>query len=134
MYRYGLVKTLLYLEENNLISTFREIAKILKILITITIVFYRGWTFSSLKRIKAYLRNTMGQSRLNSLSVISIGRDLIRKCDSFNIEVMETFINKKERRMHFTYKGKKEVNFVIWEIVWIFLWFCIFFLSRGFFV
>ena len=49
---------------------------------------------------------TMGQSRLNSLSVVSIGRDLINDCDSFNSKVMEMFIKKKERRMHFTYKGK----------------------------
>ena len=28
-------------------------------------------------------------------------------CDSFNSKVMEMFIKKKERRMHFNYKGKK---------------------------
>ena len=30
----------------------------------------------------------MGQSRLKSLSVISIGRDLIKNCSGFNGEVM----------------------------------------------
>ena len=55
-------------------------------------------TLSSLKRNKTYLRNTMGQSRLNYLSVKSIGRHLIRDCDSFNIEVMENFINKKREK------------------------------------
>ena len=62
-------------------------------------------TFTILKRIKTYLRNTMGQTRLNSLSVISIGRDLIKNCSGFSNEVMERFINKKERRMDFHYKG-----------------------------
>ena len=47
------------------------------------------------------------KSRLNSLSVLSIGRDLVNDCDSFKSKVMEMFIKKKERRMHFTYKGKK---------------------------
>ena len=108
MHKGGLVKNLIYLEENNLIGTFSEIAKVINILITIPMCSTEAErTFSSLKRIKTYLRNTMGQSRLNSLSVISIGRDLIRNCDSFNIKVMEEFIYKKERRMHFTYKGKK---------------------------
>ena len=50
-------------------------------------------TFSTLKRIKTYLRNTMGQSRLNSLSVISIGRDLLKNFTNFKEEVMEKFIN-----------------------------------------
>ena len=108
MHKGGLVNNLIYLEENNLIGTFSEIAKVINILITIPMCSTEAErTFSSLKRIKTYLRNTMGQSRLNSLSVISIGRDLIRNCDSFNIKVMEEFIYKKERRMHFTYKGKK---------------------------
>ena len=49
----------------------------------------------------------MGQSRLNSLSVISIGRDLLKNCTNFKEKVMEKFINQKERRMNFTYKGEK---------------------------
>ena len=57
-------------------------------------------TFSVLKRIKYYLRNGRGQSRLNSLSFLSVGCDLINDCDSFNFEVMKMFIKKKERRMH----------------------------------
>ena len=62
---------------------------------------------ATLKRIKIHLRNTMGQSRLNSLSVISIGRDLLKNCTNFKEEVMKKFINQKERRMNFTYKGEK---------------------------
>ena len=49
----------------------------------------------------------MSQSRLNSLSVISIGMDLIKNCNSFSQEVMEKFINQKERGMHFSFKGDK---------------------------
>ena len=49
----------------------------------------------------------MGQStRLNSLNVVFIGRDLINNYSCFNEEIINLFINKKERRMHFNYKGK----------------------------
>ena len=41
-------------------------------------------TFSALKGLKTYLRNTMGGSRLNFSSVFSIGRDLVSDCDSFS--------------------------------------------------
>ena len=63
-------------------------------------------TFLTLKIIKTFLRNTMGQSRLNSSSVISFGRDLLKNCTSFKEGVMEKFINQKERRMNFSYKGE----------------------------
>ena len=105
MHRGGLVKILSYLEENNLSKTFNEITKLLTILVTLLMCSTEAErTFSTLKRIKTYLRNTIGQSRLNSLSVISIGRDLISNCSGFSNEVMERFINKKERRMDFHYK------------------------------
>ena len=108
MHQDGLVKILLYFEEHNLTNTFNETAKLLRILITIPMTSVEAErTFSTLKRIKTYLRNTMGQSRLNCLSVISIGRDLLKNCTNFKEEVMEKFINQKERRMNFTYKGEK---------------------------
>ena len=49
----------------------------------------------------------MVKSWLNSLIVISIGRDLLKNCTSFKEEVMEKFINQKERRMNFSNKGEK---------------------------
>ena len=64
-------------------------------------------TFSTLKRIKIFMRNTMGQSSLNSLSLISICSDLLKNCTSFKEEVMEKFINQKERIMNFCFKGEK---------------------------
>ena len=115
MHQGGLVKILLYLKEHNLTETFSETVKLLSILITIPMCSTEAErTFSTLKRIKNYLRNTMGQDRLNSLSAISIGRDLIKNCSSFSQEVMEKFINQKERRMHFIYKGvSKHLNFCV---------------------
>ena len=108
MHQDDLVKILLYLEEHNLTKIFNETTKFLRTLITIPMNSVDAErTFSSLKRIKTFLRNTMGQSRLNSLSVISIGRDLLKNCTSFKEEVMEKFISQKERRMNFSYKGEK---------------------------
>ena len=108
MHKCGLVKILADLKENNLDKSFTEITKLLNILIAIPMCSTEAErSFSVLKRIKTYLRNTMGQTRLNSLSVLSIGRDLVSECDGFNSKVIEMFVEKKERRMHFTYKGKK---------------------------
>ena len=79
MHQDDLVKILLYLEEHNLTKIFNKTTKLLRTLITIPMTSVDAErTFSSLKRIKTFLRNTMGQSRFNSLSVISIGRDLLK--------------------------------------------------------
>ena len=108
MHKCGLVKILADLKENNLDKSFTEITKLLNILIAIPMCSTEAErSFSALKRIKTYLRNTMGQTRLYSLSILSIGRDLVSDCDGFNSKVIEMFVEKKERRMHFTYKGKK---------------------------
>ena len=50
----------------------------------------------------------MSQTRLNSTSVISVSRDLIKNYSGFSNEVMKIFIKKKERTMHFYYKDKKK--------------------------
>ena len=89
MHKCGLVEILADMEENNLVESFTEIAKLSNILIAIPMCSTETErTFSALKRIKTYLIKTMGQSRLSSLSVLSIGRDLASDCDSFNSKVM----------------------------------------------
>ena len=52
-------------------------------------------TFSSLKRIKTYLRSTMGDERLSSLSVLSIERDL--SSDIQMSDVLDNFANSNRR-------------------------------------
>ena len=97
MHKCGMIKILAEMEENNLVKSFTEIAKLLNILIAIPMCSTEAErTFLALKRIKTYLRNTMGQSRLNSLKVFTISRDLVNDCDSFNSKVMEMF-NKNEK-------------------------------------
>ena len=76
------------MKENNLVKSFTKTAKLVNILIVIPMCSTKAERiFSALKRIKTYLRNTMGGSRLNFSSVFSIGRDLVSDCDSFSQEV-----------------------------------------------
>ncbi|KAK0145578.1 Zinc finger MYM-type protein 1 [Merluccius polli] len=63
-------------------------------------------TFSALKRIKTYSRNTTGQTRLSALASMAIERDLLlelKRTDKLYNRVIELFL-RKERRMDFAYK------------------------------
>ncbi len=63
-------------------------------------------SFSCLKRLKSYTRNTMGQGRLSSLALLAIERTLVKsleKTPSWYDRVTEHFLE-KERRAEFTYK------------------------------
>ncbi len=63
-------------------------------------------SFSCLKRLKSYTRNTMGQGRLSSLALLAIERTLVKsleKMPSWYDRVTEHFLE-KERRAEFTYK------------------------------
>lgn len=54
-------------------------------------------SFSSLKRIKTYLRSTMGQERLNGLAMLHINKDIQVKPE----EVLDMFAEKHKRRLQF---------------------------------
>lgn len=63
-------------------------------------------SFSALKRIKPYSRNTTGQTRLSALAPISIEKELLlqlKKENRLHEEVIERFI-RKEQRMDFVFK------------------------------
>ncbi|KAG2460693.1 ZMYM1 protein, partial [Polypterus senegalus] len=63
-------------------------------------------TFSALKRIKTYARNTTGQVRLSALASMAIERDFLmelKRTDNLYNRVNELFL-RKERRMDFVYK------------------------------
>ena len=64
--------------ENNLSEVFSETVTLLKIIITTpmtTAEAERG--FSTLKRVKTFLRNTMTQERLNALAMLSMEKRLV---------------------------------------------------------
>ncbi|CAK6980566.1 ZMYM1 protein%2C partial [Scomber scombrus] len=63
-------------------------------------------TFSALKRIKTYARNTTGQARLSALASMAIEKDFLmelKRKDNLHNKVIELFL-RKERRMDFVYK------------------------------
>ena len=63
-------------------------------------------SFSALKRIKTYARNTTGQTRLSALASMSIEKDLLmelKRTDKLYNPVIEVFL-RKERRMDFEFK------------------------------
>uniref|UniRef100_A0A1A8CP78 Si:ch211-240b21.2 n=1 Tax=Nothobranchius kadleci TaxID=1051664 RepID=A0A1A8CP78_NOTKA len=60
--------------------------------------------FSTLKRIKTFLRNSMGQERLNALAMLSIERELVWSMPDFNEKVIDHFAALKDRQAKFHYK------------------------------
>ena len=91
--------------ENNLQSTFTETVTLLRILITTPMTTAESERcFSTLKRIKTFLRNTMTQDRLNALAMLSMEKKLVRNMSDFNKRVIEKFANQKDRRAKFLYK------------------------------
>lgn len=64
-------------------------------------------TFSCLKRVKSYVRNTQCEDRLSRLSLLSIEKALLNKLQSqrhFYDDVIEKFARKEERRIPLVYK------------------------------
>lgn len=101
----GLLSLLNALNEENLASVFSETIKLIKILVTIPMTTAEPERcFSTLKRVKSYLRNTMNQERLTALSMISIEKNMISQITNFNEKVIEKFCQCKYRRMDFIFK------------------------------
>nr|XP_054598746.1 zinc finger MYM-type protein 1-like [Nothobranchius furzeri] len=90
--------------ENNLQSTFTETVTLLKILVTTPMTTAESERcFSTLKRIKTFLRNTMSQDRLNALAMLSMEKKLVTNIPDFNKKLIESFAN-QDRRAKFLYK------------------------------
>ncbi|CAI6376013.1 unnamed protein product [Macrosiphum euphorbiae] len=73
---------------------FPTVHQLLKILITLPVTTASSErSFSSLRRLKTYLRNTTGENRLNGLAVMNIHRDLVVTTD----EIIDTLALKNRR-------------------------------------
>jgi len=104
------VHLLKFIIENNLIHIFSESYKLLKIISTIPMTTAEAErSFSTLKRIKTFLRNSMTEDRLTALAMLSIEKRMINNIPNFNEEVINRFAEKKERRIDLTYKYVPEI-------------------------
>jgi hypothetical protein len=64
-------------------------------------------SFSSLKRIKTYSRNSISQIHLSSLAILSIEKSLIhqlKETESFYDNIINIYANQKDRSINLTYK------------------------------
>lgn len=101
----GAVDFLQFFMDNNLSELFSETVTLLKIIITTPMTTAEAERcFSTLKRVKTFLRNTMTQDRLNALATLSMERRIVTEMSDFNQRVIEKFANLKERRAKFLYK------------------------------
>lgn len=94
-------------QNQNLSASFIQVKRLCSLILTLpSTTASAERTFSALKRIKTYLRNTMGQTRLSALALISIEQELLKDISSksnFYDLVIEEFIE-KDRRAEFHYK------------------------------
>ena len=101
----GALSILRLIIDNNMCLVFSEVLKLCQIIVTMPMSSAEAErSFSSLKRIKNFLRNTMGTDRLNSLAMLSMEKKFVRENSNFNALVIEKFVNQKERRANFLYR------------------------------
>ncbi|KAK0152291.1 Zinc finger MYM-type protein 1 [Merluccius polli] len=92
--------------DNNLSDVFSETVTLLKIIITTPLSTAEAeMCFSTLKRVKIFLRNTMTQDRLNALAILTMEKKLVTEMADFNQRVIDKFASLKDRRATFLYKG-----------------------------
>ena len=104
MHKYcNLIDLLKFILDNNLEDVLGEISKLVKILLTIPMTTTEPERcFSTLKRIKTFLRSTMNQERLNALAVISTEKTIFSSPD-IKDKVIDLFAHEKARRMDFIF-------------------------------
>ncbi len=60
--------------------------------------------FSTLKRIKTFLRNSMLNERLTALAMLSIENRMISDINNFNDKVIDHFATSRTQKMDFIFK------------------------------
>ncbi|GBL95308.1 hypothetical protein AVEN_37756-1 [Araneus ventricosus] len=95
----GAISLLQFIIENNLQTTFSETYKLLLIIVTIPMTTAEAERcFSTLKRVKTFLRSTMSEERLSSLAMPSIEKIMINDIPKFNENVIDLFASKKKKQ------------------------------------
>ena len=102
---FGAVPLLQLLIKSHLAETFSETMLLLKAIITVPITFGEAERcFSTLKRVKTFMRNRMCEDRFNALAMLPIEKNLIRDSINFNQNVINMFAQLKNRRAKFLFK------------------------------
>jgi hypothetical protein len=71
-------------------------------------------SFSVLKRIKNYTRNTIGQDRLNNMAQIAIEKDLVdNDSEQFLEDVVDHFAQQKNRRIPLVFNQPGQIDLLI---------------------
>ena len=98
---------LLFLKNKDLCDSMHQLYKLTCLVVTIPVTTSSvERTFSALKRIKTYSRNTTGQSRLSALASMSIEKEMLmdlKTKDKLHDPVIEKF-TQKDRRMDFVFR------------------------------
>lgn len=101
------LETIDHLSSNNMYELFPEVIRLAKLMITIPVSSASAErSFSSLKRIHTYLRNTQGQKRLTDLTLISIEKGILlklKRSGTFHQDALDIYLQ-KERRIDLLYK------------------------------
>ena len=99
-----------FINENEHDETFSEVSKLLEIvLVTPISIADSEKSFSTMKRIKTFLRDTMLQDRLNSLACLSKNKEYASKIRYYNT-VINIFAQIKDRRADYLYKYRLVLN------------------------
>jgi len=90
------------LTENDLIQLMPELSKALKIFAILPVSSCEAErSFSSLRRLKTYLRNTMGQERLSSLALMHIERKTVNQVMREDMKTMIDKFGRNKRNAQF---------------------------------
>ncbi|XP_049956318.1 zinc finger MYM-type protein 1-like isoform X1 [Schistocerca serialis cubense] len=102
----GAVAILQLLLDNKLdLDTFPQLCELMRIIITTPLTTVEPERcFSTMKRIKTFLRNTVTENRLSALAMLTIEKKFVNHTKDFNHRVIETFARLENRRMDFLYK------------------------------
>lgn len=93
------------IKSNNLEDIFKETTKLLELIITIPMTTTESERcFCTLKRIKNFLFNTVGENRLATLCTLSIENSLLSADLDFNTKVVERYANAVKSRIELIYK------------------------------
>ncbi|XP_076046726.1 zinc finger MYM-type protein 1-like [Oratosquilla oratoria] len=100
-----LIELLKFILENELDEVLSEITKLIKILLTIPMTTLEPERcFSTLKRIKSFLRSTMNPEKLNAHAVLSVEKKFLNSHLEIKEKIINLFAQSETRKMDFIFK------------------------------